>query len=71
MSTLVGPVMTMPSETKLPMIGSFRPYGPAGRNCPCCGEPAGKGRTIHRRARKRSERQLTKIQMKKEAHDGR
>lgn len=60
----------MPSDTKAPMLGSFMPFGPAGVNCRCCGEPAGKGRRALRRTRKRRERQHTKIQMKKEALDG-
>lgn len=44
------------ANTTTKMIGRGCPEGPGGRDCPCCGQPPGKARKIHKRAAKRSER---------------
>lgn len=48
------------------MIGRRCPEGPGGRDCACCGQAPGKGRTLARRTRKRSERAAWKRALRAE-----
>lgn len=50
--------------TKDKMIGRQCPDGPGGRDCPCCGQAPGRSRKKVKRAKKRSERQKWRNQVK-------